>query len=143
MFRLILLTALVILVSCGEKVIEKPNNLIPKEKMVDMLYDIALINAAKGTNPNILEEYDIEPTSYLFKKHGVDSLQFVSSDLYYASIPVEYEEIYEKVSSRLEHDKKAIEEERKRKSDSTRNLSKKKNLNTAKSIKKTAQDTLP
>ncbi|MEX0289170.1 MAG: DUF4296 domain-containing protein [Flavobacteriaceae bacterium] len=143
MLRWLLPIALVILVSCGEKIIEKPEDLIPKAKMVDMLYDLALINAAKGTNPKILEEHGVEPTRFLFEKHGVDSLQFVRSDIYYASIPVEYEDIYDKVSSRLEGDKKAIEEERKRKSDSTKNLSKQKSQQIKKPAKKTAQDTLP
>lgn len=114
-----------ILISCGEKVIEEPENLIPKEKMVDMLYDLSLINAAKGTNPRILEENKVEPTEFLFDKHGVDSLQFVKSDMYYASIPVEYQYIYESVAARLEKDKKDMEEERKRKNDSTSQLSRK------------------
>ncbi len=39
------------LFSCGEEVIEKPINLIPKEKMIDILYDLAIINAAKSSGP--------------------------------------------------------------------------------------------
>ena len=54
--RSFLLIFILILASCGEKVIEEPNDLIAKEKMVDILYDLALINAAKSTNPKILEE---------------------------------------------------------------------------------------
>ena len=143
MVRSLLIILLMISVSCGEKVIEKPENLIPKEKMVEMLYDLALINAAKGTNPKILEEHNVEPTAFLFEKHEVDSLQFVRSDVYYASIPIEYEAIYEKVVSRLEDNKKAIEAQRKRKNDSTRKLSENENLKKKKAVKKTAQDTLP
>lgn len=105
--------------------IEEPENLIPKEKMIDMLYELSIINAAKGTNPKILQENRVEPTNFLFEKHGVDSVQFANSDIYYASIPVEYKDIYEAVAARLEKDKKDIEEERKRKNDSTRQLSKK------------------
>jgi len=113
---------LLLLVSCGEKVIEEPENLIPKEKMIDMFYDLSLINAAKGTNPKILQENKVEPTAFLFEKYGVDSLQFVRSDMYYASIPVEYKNIYEAVAAKLEKYKKDIEVERKRKQDSTRQL---------------------
>ena len=115
-----------VLLSCGEKVIEAPDDLISKEKMVEMLYELSLINAAKGTNPKILEENNIEPTQFLFEKHGVDSLQFVKSDIYYASIPAEYQSIYESVSAKLEKNKDEIEEERKRKNDSISELSKQK-----------------
>lgn len=114
-----------VLVSCGEKVVEAPDDLIPKEKMIEMLYDLSLINAAKGVNPKILEENNVVPTQFLFEKHGVDSLQFVKSDIYYASIPTAYQAIYESVAARLEKNKKDIEEERKRKSDSTRQISSK------------------
>ena len=107
-----------VLVCCGEKVIQEPENVISKEKMIDILYDLSLINAAKGTNPKILEENGVEPTNFLFEKHGIDSLQYVNSDSYYASIPLEYQAIYEAVASRLEKEKKEIEEERKRKNDS-------------------------
>ena len=123
MQRIYIITLLLFLFSCGEKVIDTPEDLIPKEKMIDMLYDLSIINAAKGTNPKVLEENSVEPTEFLFKKHGVDSLQFVKSDLYYASIPSQYKAIYEAVSNRLENDKEKIEEERKRKNDSTQKSS--------------------
>ncbi|MBT8185870.1 MAG: DUF4296 domain-containing protein [Eudoraea sp.] len=125
MLRKYIFLLFLVLVSCGEKVIEAPEDLIPKEKMVDILYDLSMINAAKATNPKILEQNDIEPTKFLFDKHRVDSLQFVQSDIYYASIPAEYQSIYTAVADRLEKDKKDIEEERKRKNDSTRQLSQK------------------
>lgn len=111
-----------LLSACVEKVIEAPDDLIPKDKMIEMLYDLSLINAAKGTNPKMLEENNLEPTKFLFEKYGVDSTQFVKSDIYYASIPVEYQAIYNTVADRLEKNKKDIEEERKLKSDSTRQL---------------------
>ena len=111
-----------LLSACVEKVIEAPDDLIPKDKMIEMLYDLSLINAAKGTNPKMLEENNLEPTKFLFEKYGVDSTQFVKSDIYYASIPVEYQAIYITVADRLEKNKKDIEEERKLKSDSTRQL---------------------
>jgi hypothetical protein len=90
MSRFYVLLLFLVLASCGEKVIEAPNDLIEKGKMADILYDLALINAAKSTNPGILEEGGIEPMEFLYKKYGVDSVQFVKSDIYYASIPLEY-----------------------------------------------------
>jgi len=87
---------------------EKPENLIPKEKMVLILNDLAIVNAAKVTNAQILRKHDVEPTAYIFAKYGIDSIQFVESDRYYASIPEEHEEIYTVVEAKLEADKERI-----------------------------------
>jgi hypothetical protein len=104
--------------SCNEKVVEKPENLIPETKMASILYDVSLINAGKIINEGVLNEYDIEPMGYIYAKYGIDSLQFVKSDTYYASIPTVYEAIYTKVKDRLEKGEKFFEEERQKKQDS-------------------------
>lgn len=87
---------------------EKPDNLISKEKMIEILNDLAIVNAAKATNVAILSKYDIEPTNYIFEKYNIDSLQFVESDRYYASIPEVHEEIYIAVEAKLEVEKERI-----------------------------------
>ena len=79
--------------SCNEKVVEKPENLIPEAKMASILYDISLLNAGKIINEGVLNQYDMEPMGYIYDKYGIDSLQFVKSDTYYASIPTVYEDI--------------------------------------------------
>lgn len=89
---------------------EQPENLIPQEKMVDILRDMAILNAARTTNVAILHKNDIEPMPYLYAKYGIDSIQFSNSDLYYASLPEIYEDIYAKVEARLETEKESIEE---------------------------------
>lgn len=107
---------------CDEEVVPKPDNLIPGEKMVDILYDLALINAAKSTNPGILEDNGIETMDYLYKKHGIDSLQFARSDLYYASRPLDYEAIYKRLELRLEREQEELEEARSIRTDSIRQI---------------------
>lgn len=89
---------------------EKPENLIPKEKMILILNDLAIVNAAKVTNAQILMKQKIEPTTYIFTKYGIDSIQFVESDRYYASIPEEHEEIYMGVEAKLETERDHIAE---------------------------------
>ena len=110
----VLVVVLFAMVSCGEKIMEQPEDLIEKDKMIQILYDFAVINAAKSTNSIVLEDYFESPTSFIFKKYGVDSLQFVQSDRYYASQPLLYEGIYEEVASKLEEDKDRMEEARKK-----------------------------
>ncbi|MCX2718218.1 DUF4296 domain-containing protein [Lentiprolixibacter aurantiacus] len=107
-----LVVFLILFGACNEKVIEKPEDLIAREKMVDILFDLALINAGKAIDPNVMEENQIEPMSYVYARHGIDSAQFVKSDLYYAAIPSEYEVIYTLLEERLEAERLRLDEER-------------------------------
>lgn len=110
MKKLCSLVLIIFLLSCNENLMEKPDNLIPEAKMVEVLKDLAILNAAKSTNLALLQDNDIEPMAYVYKIHDIDSLQFVESDRYYASLPVEYERIYKKVETKLEKEVKVVEE---------------------------------
>lgn len=106
---LILLMAM-LWVSCGKKLLETPDNLIPRERMVDILYEMAVLDALDNSHPQVLVENNIMVMPYLFDKYGVDSLQFVQSDLYYASVPEEYEKIYKAVEERLSRKRDSVSE---------------------------------
>ncbi|WP_430906136.1 DUF4296 domain-containing protein [Maribacter sp. 2-571] len=94
--------------ACGEKAIEPPERLIAKDKMITVLTDLTLLNAAKVTNISVLEENGVEPMAYLFQKHDIDSLQFVESNRYYASLPLVYEDIYVQIKKRIESQQETI-----------------------------------
>ncbi|MCM4172027.1 DUF4296 domain-containing protein [Arenibacter sp. TNZ] len=131
-----------LLFSCNEMVVDKPENLIPEDKMVTILYDISLLNAGKIINESILNEYDIEPMGYIYTKYGIDSIQFIGSDTYYASMPTVYESIYTKVKEKLEKEEKFFEEERQKKQDSLIEAKEKLNPNLKKKPVET-KDSLP
>lgn len=80
---------------------EKPDNLIAKEKMVDILYDVFVLNAAKGSNKRILENNGIYPENFVFEKHGIDSAQFAESNAYYGFYVEDYEAIINDVEQRI------------------------------------------
>jgi len=85
-----------------------PENLISKEKMVDIIYDMTLINVAKGVNKSILENNGIIPEQYLFNKHSIDSMLFAKSNEYYSYDLKTYQTIYDNVKIKLEKNKKII-----------------------------------
>ena len=85
-----------------------PENLISKEKMVDIIYDMTLINVAKGVNKSILENNGIIPEQYLFNKHSIDSILFAKSNEYYSYDLKTYQTIYDKVKIKLEKNKNII-----------------------------------
>ncbi|WP_299800497.1 DUF4296 domain-containing protein [uncultured Maribacter sp.] len=110
---LILVVSMFILSSCAEELVEKPDNLIPEDKMVAVIKEMAIVNAAKATNLSKLRENGVEPTSFIFTKFEIDSAQFVDSDRYYASKPLRYENMYKKVESDLEDQRLKLEAEKK------------------------------
>jgi len=96
------------LLSCNNnaiKIPEKPKDLIGEKDMVNLLYDMAVVSAAKGSNKKVLENNGVFPEAYIFKKHDIDSLQFVKSNEYYSYKPEVYKSIYSKVLERLNAEK--------------------------------------
>ena len=94
------------LYSCNDKVnYEKPEGLISKEEMTDLLYEMHL---AVGTSNvrNIHLEKNRNYMSLVYEKYGIDSTQFAESNIYYTSNIDDYEEIYEEVQRRLDTLKK-------------------------------------
>lgn len=85
--------------SCNNSV-EKPKNLIERDKMVDVLYDISILEAIKNQNINggITTKMGNE---YIFKKYKIDSIQFVKSNKYYASDIDAYKKMFEEVKERI------------------------------------------
>lgn len=106
--------------SCGEKVVEEPENLIPKEKMESILYDLAILNSTKSAFSSVFDDTGIDIMEFLYDKYDIDSIQFSESDLYYASVPLEYQSIYESVDARIDRRKKAMEDATKNRNDSIR-----------------------
>lgn len=87
-------------ISCNNNSVEKPKNLIGKDKMVDILYDISLLEAIKTQNINGGITVKMG-NDYIYKKYKIDSVQFVKSNKYYASDLEEYKKMFEKVKERL------------------------------------------
>lgn len=110
---LLLVLGMLLFSSCAEELIEKPDNLIPEDKMVSIIKEMAIVNAAKTTNLGKLRENGIEPTTFVFEKFEIDSAQFVDSDRYYASKPLRYENMYKKVESELEAQRVQLDIEKK------------------------------
>ncbi len=93
-----------ILISCQKPAVPKPDNLIDEEIMVDIMYDISILEAMKSQKAVVLESNAINPNTYIYKKYKVDSLQFANSDKFYASDIKKYKEIFDKVNKRMEEE---------------------------------------
>lgn len=98
-----------ILVSCKNEIVKKPNRLIEKDKMINIMYDLSVLEAIKAQNPSTLENYKINPNEYIFKKYKIDSVQFAQSNIYYASDYKEFKLMYGEVKSRLDSKKNVLD----------------------------------
>ncbi|MEM9649817.1 MAG: DUF4296 domain-containing protein [Bacteroidota bacterium] len=139
MKRIIIFFLVLLFLSCGEEVVKKPENLIPKEEMVNILHDLALLKAAQNNIKPILEHKELTIMEFLYQKYQIDSARLAQSDLYYASVPLEYQAIYEEIDARLERRKKAMEGRTKKKNDSVREAGKRRK-DSIKTARETKED---
>ena len=95
--------------SCKNEVVEKPKGLIAKEKMIDIMYDLSLLDGMKYQTDVSKDSLEINPSKFILKKYQVDSLQFAKSNVYYASNYVAYKEMFDIVIKRLDTKKAAID----------------------------------
>ncbi len=95
---------LFLLISCQDAMVKKPDNLIDEAKMIDIIYDLALIEGIKSQD--YLAGQSIKSNEYVYKKYKIDSTQFAKSTQYYASDVPKYKQMYTEVGKRID-DKKA------------------------------------
>ena len=121
-----ILTALILLASCQDiDRTPKPDNLIPEDKMVEVLTELSILHGARSYNKSLMEEKGINAYPYLTNKFGIDSVQLVQSNNYYAENYKEYQMIYDRVKERLEilmEQYDSIREMEKEKKDSLRSV---------------------
>jgi hypothetical protein len=107
--KFLLLTLLVGFISCKDEAVNKPDNLIAKDKMIDVMYDLSILEAMKYQNLASLDTYKVNPSQYIFKKYKIDSVQFAHSNIYYASNYTNYKEMYDDVIKRIEAKKTVMD----------------------------------
>lgn len=107
MKRIFCIISLVLFLSgCHPGAVAKPDHLIDEDTMVDILYDLSIIDAIKAQNAYAPQNQSINPKEYIFKKYKTDSLQFTESNRYYVAQIEQYKKMYEKVAERIEQEKK-------------------------------------
>ena len=137
MKKRISLLAILTLLGCKDDLVKKPDVLIDKSKMMDVMYDLALLEAIKYQNPAVLDSNQIRPKQYIYKKYKIDSLQLAQNNVYYAADYKSYKIMFEEVVKRIANEKKranaAVKLEQKKNNIRMAKLKKKKQL--AKKVK--------
>lgn len=102
------LLAILALLGCKEDLVKKPEHLIEKSKMMDIMYDLALLEAVKYQNPTVLDSNQIRPKQFIYKKYKIDSLQLAQNNIYYAADYKNYKIMFESVVKRIANEKKRV-----------------------------------
>ena len=97
----------VLLVSCNNAPVKKPDNLIDQEKMTNILYDITVLEAIKSQRKYDSVVNYIGTRELIFKKYDIDSIQFAQNNQYYVSQIDVYKKMYDDVDARIEREKAA------------------------------------
>lgn len=116
----------VFLMACtSNTIMKKPDDLIPKNQMVDLLTDMLIASGAENIKNADLER-NVNYFPLVFEKYGIDSTRFKESNFYYTSQIDDFEKILKKVDERLKAMKEKIDGEIKLqdslKNDSLKNL---------------------
>ena len=91
---------------CDKSVVKEPKNLIEQETMIEILYDISVLEAIKVSNPESLIKRNINASTYIYKKYKIDSTQYAQSDKFYASDVKNYHDMFNTVIEKLNDQKK-------------------------------------
>lgn len=96
-------------ISCKNDIVKRPSKLIEKDKMIDIMYDLSLLEAMKYQHADLINAKETSPTKFILKKYKVDSLQFAQSNIYYAADYENYKDMFDEVGKRLAKNQRATD----------------------------------
>lgn len=104
-FFYIFLIPLFILSCTSNTIYKKPENLIPRDKMVDILVDMQLALGAKSIK-NIDGKKNVEYMHLVYEKYQIDSARFAENNFYYMTNIDEFNKVLRKTESKIQAMKK-------------------------------------
>ena len=105
-----ILLVFLLLSSCTQVEEVPPENLIGEEKMADLIFELAVLDAAKGFVSKDQKGRIVLDADSFYQFHEIDSAQFTSSNAYYAKQPKAYLRIVSMAKAKLKEFEKNMEE---------------------------------
>ncbi|MEN2402169.1 DUF4296 domain-containing protein [Flavobacterium sp. MC2016-06] len=106
---IVIILVLFLSVSCKKELVKQPAKLIEKGKMIDIMYDLSLLEAMKYQTPLSLDSIESDPTKFVLKKYKIDSLQFAQNNKYYATDYDTYKDMFDEIGKRLAKNQRAAD----------------------------------
>ncbi|GIM52803.1 hypothetical protein CAPN004_18330 [Capnocytophaga cynodegmi] len=98
------------LVSCGRNIVSKPEKLLSEKEMESLMYDLAVFDAIKSVDYQLMDTISFNVNEIIYKKYGIDSLSFAENMIYYASFPKKYDKIIKNVDTLLQKERDKFSE---------------------------------
>lgn len=99
------------LINCtSNTIIKKPDNLVSKDEMANILTDMFLASGGENIK-NLQLQRKVNYFPLVYEKHQIDSTRFKESNFYYVSRIDDYQEILDKVDKKLKALRKLNQEE--------------------------------
>ena len=99
------------LINCtSNTIIKKPDNLVSKDEMANILTDMFLASGGENIK-NLQLQRKVNYFPLVYEKHQIDSTRFKESNFYYVSRIDDYQEILDKVDKKLKELRKLNQEE--------------------------------
>lgn len=116
MIKWAVIALLVVLQSCNSELhgLKKPDNLIPKDQMIDLMTDMLILEGHIQTTYSTVNRYYKVMTAsgrYYLKSKHVTEKQYEESFVYYTSTHEDYKQMLDKVMENLQ--KESIELQKK------------------------------
>lgn len=96
--------------ACNENLVKTPENLLDEEVMIDILYDIAVLQAAESYVPDVISSKSIKANSFIYDKYEIDSITYYQNHKYYAADVKKYKKMYTEVIDRIKSKTKELED---------------------------------
>jgi Domain of unknown function (DUF4296) len=106
---LFLICSLFLISGCGNSLVEKPDNLIDDDVMIDIFYDLAIIDAGRNSSYQNGQNSFV-PNNFILKKYEIDSITFAKSNKYYAADVSKYKRMFKIVKDKLTDKKTEIDD---------------------------------
>lgn len=108
MKKLAVLILALMAIACKDEVVPEPKHVISENEMVDILYDMALMQAVKSYKASALDSSNVDPKTYIYKKYKIDSLTLAQNHTWYATDLEKYEKMQKKVTQRIEREQEKL-----------------------------------
>ena len=109
MKKVIFIFISILLISCNDKPVPKPDNLLSKEVMEEIIYDMAILQAAETHKPQKLSDNNIRIKDFIYKKYKIDSITYFQNYKYFASDIKSFKKMYKHVNERILNQKSEID----------------------------------
>lgn len=102
MKKIIYISFVFAIFACHDNPVKEPKVLLDEETMENILFDVALLQAAKANSPEVLQANTIDSKDFIYKKYKIDSATYHQNNRYYAGDVRKHKHMHKRILERIE-----------------------------------------